>query len=402
METFSDYIERKTAETQEQLKRQSAINADTAANAMASAAIAATNTHVEATSGGLIDSDIKAENITAARDMQAQQENIQPSTEGPVDRQPQPDYPADNNPRMIAIAKDVVGQEQQQEQVSESVEQPMPAIEKKEETPAADNAQADGNVEENQQIKLFSDRINEYAKYKQQQEDEMKAREKANTISTMATGATEVAAGIINMLSVGEGHASNQIYRNYSHDWMRKAEQDLREHRNRRENLQATMNRLKEQQQQVQNAARLEDIREKQRRAQEEAKAAEDEYNRKLREKKIEDDRDADMLLRGFVPDENAPGGYRFDPNLAAQIAGAKKGSSASGSKATSEGKTSSGGKASPGTKQDTGSNNTSNGQPSGGTVKKNITVPTEEEWNGEQRPEEKKTKTLADELRGN
>lgn len=112
--------------------------------------------------------------------------------------------------------------------------------------------------------KMWSDLINEQYERKRQQEQEMKAQEKANTLSSMATGTTELAAGIINLLSVGQLHASNQQYKSYSQDWMRKAEQDLKEHRARRDNLQATLDRLKLQQQQVATAGRVEEMKLKQ------------------------------------------------------------------------------------------------------------------------------------------
>ena len=51
------------------------------------------------------------------------------------------------------------------------------------------------------------------------------------------TGLTELAASIANLIGVGEGNAVSQQYKPYSQDWMKKADQDMREHRSRIENL---------------------------------------------------------------------------------------------------------------------------------------------------------------------
>ena len=106
---------------------------------------------------------------------------------------------------------------------------------------------------------------------------------------------------------------------------MAKADRDMREHRMRHDNMGATMQRLRLQQQQVATAGRIEDMKVRQAQAQaalrdaERAKALDD------KERMEKADRDANMLIRGFVPDESDPSGYRFDPNLAQQLAGSKK-----------------------------------------------------------------------------
>ena len=62
------------------------------------------------------------------------------------------------------------------------------------------------------------------------------------------SGLTELAASVSNMIGVGSFNAANQQYKSYSQDWMKKADQDLREHRNRMDNIRARQNALKQQQ----------------------------------------------------------------------------------------------------------------------------------------------------------
>ena len=172
--------------------------------------------------------------------------------------------------------------------------------------------------------KSFADMVNDYYAEKKRQEDEMKQREQANMMSSMATGTTELAANIINMLSVGQLHANNQQYKSYSQDWMRKADQDIRDHRHRRESLGNTLQRLKQQQAQVMAAGRLDDLKARQKKAANDLAAAQEAYNRQQKENEKKAAQDAAMLAKGFRPDASDPSGYRFDPNLARQMAGAR------------------------------------------------------------------------------
>lgn len=192
------------------------------------------------------------------------------------------------------------------------------------------------------QNKTFTDMMNEEYDRQQEERRRMRIQEQANMMSGMATNTTELAAGIINLFSVGQLHANNQQYRT-STDWMAKADRDMREHRMRHDNMGATMQRLKLQQQQVATAGRIEDMKVRQAQAQaalrdaERAKALDD------KERMEKADRDANMLIRGFVPDESDPSGYRFDPNLAQQLADSKK---AAKTGVSGVGKTSGGAKA--------------------------------------------------------
>ena len=182
-------------------------------------------------------------------------------------------------------------------------------------------ATQEANKREN---KLWSDYINEQYARQKKQEQEMKQQEQANMMSSMATGTTELAANIINMLSVGQLHASNQQYKSYPQDWMRKADQDNREHRHRHENLQATMDRLKQQQDKVRTAGRIEEMKLRQQQAAQALAKAQDDYARQQKEAEKKAAADASMLAKGFRPDPSDPSGYRFDPNLARQMAVSK------------------------------------------------------------------------------
>ena len=51
------------------------------------------------------------------------------------------------------------------------------------------------------------------------------------------TGYTELGAAIANLIGVGNGNAVSQTYKPFSQDWMKKADQDMREHRSRIDNL---------------------------------------------------------------------------------------------------------------------------------------------------------------------
>ena len=69
-------------------------------------------------------------------------------------------------------------------------------------------------------------------------EDEQEAREAQQRIDAAHraaswTGAGKLAASLINLFSVGELGAVNQEYKSYSQDWMKKADDEAREHRAR-------------------------------------------------------------------------------------------------------------------------------------------------------------------------
>lgn len=136
---------------------------------------------------------------------------------------------------------------------------------------------ADRNKTFDQMVLDYNDRINEERK-------QQRLQEQANMASSMATGTTELAANLINMFSVGQLHASNQQYKNFSQDWMKKADQDMREHRKRRGDMYDALQRLKLQQDQVRTAGRIEDMRIRQQQAQ-------NAYNIALQQRQYEDAR---------------------------------------------------------------------------------------------------------------
>ena len=225
-------------------------------------------------------------------------------------------------------------------------------------------AQKSANAE---QIKLFSDLINERYNEKKIAEEEMARQEKANRLSTMATGFTELGAGIINMLGVGELHAANQQYHNYFADWMRKADQDIKDHRARKKDMRDTIDRLKMQAQQVKTASRIEEMKLAQQKAKQQADSARQAYldeqrrlaavakaeadaRKEAREEKYNDARiksllskDAqawskqkqDMLKQGFVWDDSKKA-FVFDENLAKKMSEAKSKTSSSKSGSSS------------------------------------------------------------------
>lgn len=63
------------------------------------------------------------------------------------------------------------------------------------------------------------------------------ARERESKRNAAWAGAAEMASSIANLVAVGKHNAVSQQYKNYSQDWMQKADSDAREHRNRIDDL---------------------------------------------------------------------------------------------------------------------------------------------------------------------
>lgn len=212
-----------------------------------------------------------------------------------------------------------------------------------------------------QREQTFMDILKEFKSQKDEEEREMRMQEQANMYSSMATGTTELAAGIINMLAVGQLGASHQQYNNPTADWMKKADADMKANRERRRSMADTMQRLKMQEAELKAANRIEEAklkhqleREKEadrRYEQERAdRIAQQEWQRGVTEKNMEmskkaqeradkqtdaaiaqrwsqisDSRKAQVatfLEAGYVPDKNSPSGYRYDPEEAKKWAG--------------------------------------------------------------------------------
>lgn len=80
------------------------------------------------------------------------------------------------------------------------------------------------------------------------EQEEARTMIQADQKAAQWSGLTELASSVANMIGVGSFNAANQQYRSYSQDWMKKADQDLREHRYRMDNIRARQNALKQQQ----------------------------------------------------------------------------------------------------------------------------------------------------------
>lgn len=208
--------------------------------------------------------------------------------------------------------------------------------------------------------KSFADMVNDYYQRIKTEEAQMQAEEEANRNAAIWTGSTELAASIVNMLGVGTLGARNQQYKNYSQDWMKKADADIKEHRNRRANMTDVLQRLKMQEQDLLTSSKIEEAKLK-------AQIAQAAYNDALAAKKAADDADDkewkrgvteaelqlnkenskqgwakinnekqqitnSMLAAGFVPDDKAPGGFRYDADQAAKIMTTKTNTRTSGS----------------------------------------------------------------------
>lgn len=60
---------------------------------------------------------------------------------------------------------------------------------------------------------------------------------KADSRAARFTGYTELGSAIANLIGVAEGNAVSQVYKPVAQDWMKKPDQDMREHRTRIDNL---------------------------------------------------------------------------------------------------------------------------------------------------------------------
>lgn len=83
----------------------------------------------------------------------------------------------------------------------------------------------------------FSDIINAENQRIADERARAEAENKATLQAARWTGATELAASVANLIGVGQFGASNQQYKSYSQDWMKKADQDLKYNRARLDNM---------------------------------------------------------------------------------------------------------------------------------------------------------------------
>ena len=94
--------------------------------------------------------------------------------------------------------------------------------------------------------KTATDALLDYGKYVEERRKEDEAQAVADKRAARWTGLTELAASIANLIGVGANDASNQEYHSFSQDWMKRADMDARDRRNRFQSI-------KERQMQMQN-----------------------------------------------------------------------------------------------------------------------------------------------------
>lgn len=96
--------------------------------------------------------------------------------------------------------------------------------------------------------KDFADIVNAARTNTMAAEQEAATINEANKRAARWTGAAELAASMANLYAVGQHNAVSQQYKPYSQDWMRKADQDAREHRARIDNLRERQRALQQHQ----------------------------------------------------------------------------------------------------------------------------------------------------------
>jgi len=112
----------------------------------------------------------------------------------------------------------------------------QPAIQ---ETPEEDPMRAAILEANKQQNKSFLDYVQGIKDDYERERAEGQARVDEAKRAARWAGATELASSIANLIAVGNHNAVSQQYKNFSQDWMRKADQEAREHRNRINDLRA-------------------------------------------------------------------------------------------------------------------------------------------------------------------
>lgn len=98
--------------------------------------------------------------------------------------------------------------------------------------------------------KSFADRILESRREYEQRQSELDADVQNDIRSARWTGAAELAASIVNLAVVGNG-ASNQVYNNYSVDWMKQVDRDKEMSRKYRDQMRDKLRGLKDQLEQM-------------------------------------------------------------------------------------------------------------------------------------------------------
>lgn len=195
------------------------------------------------------------------------------------------------------------------------------------------------DAEEYQKVLNGQKRLEDYwAERLRQHDADVKAAEEENERRTQMEGrrasmvnAAGLAASLFNLYAVGGLHASNQVYRDHTQDWMRKADADRRMRRARIDNLRDRQRGIQDKLEGLR-AANTQDAYNRWRnQAAADAAAAQKDADRQKAEEAALAKRDADMQTKGFIPDPNSETGYRFDLQLAREIALSKSIRAASG-----------------------------------------------------------------------
>ena len=102
------------------------------------------------------------------------------------------------------------------------------------------------NMAQQDNQKSFAALANEYKQRIDNERAEAQKQVDADKKAATATSFAEFGSALANLIGVGGYNAVSQQYKNYSQDWMKKADQDMREHRSRVDNLLARQDALKE------------------------------------------------------------------------------------------------------------------------------------------------------------
>lgn len=97
----------------------------------------------------------------------------------------------------------------------------------------------------NTSLQTFADIVSDYDKRYREAKQEAIAQRQAEQRAAIWTGAGEVAASLANLIAVGGYNAVNQQYKQYSQDWMRKAEENWRANRHRMDSIRERQNSIR-------------------------------------------------------------------------------------------------------------------------------------------------------------
>ena len=146
------------------------------------------------------------------------------------------------DPNLVAKA----AQERPGTDVGHGWTMPADIVDKANEAAAAQEAAKKGESDpvtaafidsQKQEEKSFADYVQGMKDDIDREREAAKIQLEADNKAAKYTGYTELGAALANLIGVGEGNAVSQQYKSFSQDWMKKADQDMREHRGRIDNL---------------------------------------------------------------------------------------------------------------------------------------------------------------------